>query len=497
MTGAEFPELAGRTGRFSYGAPRSVSVAADGSAVVFLRSLGPQDAVDALWVFDVTSGTERLIADPKTLASPDIPTDLPSDERLLRERRRLSVSGIGSFATDRNARIAVFTLDGRLFRAELRGSGAVTEVGVPGPVIDPRLDPTGTRIAGVVSGRLHVFDRSAATEIAGENGVTWGLAEFVAAEEFGRFRGYWWAPNGQSLLAARVDDRGMPCWHLQAPAEPEQSSYTVAYPRAGGPNADVTLHLLHLGGMRTEVQWDNTKYPYLVAAEWSGPSPLVMVLSRSQKEGLVLSVDPSTGTATPQVALTDPFWVEPIDGTPLRVSDGRLVVGRDVAAAGWEARCLCVGDAPLTPPSLYVHRLVGEIPPASGSAGPPDLLIEASEGAPDEQHLYRIPSVPGDVPPQRLTTESGRHVGAAGGGVLVIGSQSLDHAGTRWYVQCGTRGIGELRSMAADPPYAPRPVLSRVTDRGCLPRCSIPAATSPATSCPFSSMCTEVLASNM
>ena len=37
--------------------------------------------------------------------------------------------------------------------------------------------------------------------------VHWGLAEFIAAEEMDRHRGYWWAPDGERLLACRVDER--------------------------------------------------------------------------------------------------------------------------------------------------------------------------------------------------------------------------------------------------------------------------------------------------
>ena len=63
----EYPELAARTRRFSCGAPRAVGVASDGSRVVFLRSAGPEDPADRLYVFDVATGAERLVADPAAL----------------------------------------------------------------------------------------------------------------------------------------------------------------------------------------------------------------------------------------------------------------------------------------------------------------------------------------------------------------------------------------------------------------------------------------------
>lgn len=67
----DFPELAARTRRFSHGAPRAVTVADDGSRVVFLRSAGPEDPADGLWLLDVASGEERLVADPAVLLGAD------------------------------------------------------------------------------------------------------------------------------------------------------------------------------------------------------------------------------------------------------------------------------------------------------------------------------------------------------------------------------------------------------------------------------------------
>ncbi|WP_146058712.1 DPP IV N-terminal domain-containing protein, partial [Streptomyces sp. FM008] len=36
--------------------------------------------------------------------------------------------------------------------------------------------------------------------------VTYGLAEFAAAEEMDRSRGFWWAPDSSALLVERADD---------------------------------------------------------------------------------------------------------------------------------------------------------------------------------------------------------------------------------------------------------------------------------------------------
>ena len=64
-------------------------------------------------------------------------------------------------------------------------------------------------------------------------GVSYGLADFVAAEEMGRMRGYWWSPDGDALLVARVDDSPVQRWHIADPEHPERPPTVVAYPAAG------------------------------------------------------------------------------------------------------------------------------------------------------------------------------------------------------------------------------------------------------------------------
>ena len=295
--------------------------------------------------------------------------------------------------------------------------------------------------------------------LAGEEGVTWGLAEFVAAEEFHRYRGYWWAPDGRTILAARVDEARVPRWQLHDPAAPNMAPTSVAYPHAGASNAEVTLHVLDLDGGWVDVHWDRETYPYLVAVSWSDTGgPLIAVLRRLQQHGLVLAVDARTGETQVHAELADPRWVEPISGTPAYLPDGRVLVGGELAHEGFDARCLFADGSLLTPPNLYVRRVCGR--------SRNDLIVEGGDGEPSEQHVYRVPLRPsGTAEARRVTLNAGWHTAAVGGETMVIAAQSLEHGGGRFTVYRSGVAAGSLVSHAAQPPYAPRPVLERVTDR--------------------------------
>src|ERR1700722_17299100 len=196
-----FPRQQARTRRFTLGAPRTFSVAPDGSRVLFLRSSGPEDPVTALWVYDVAAQAERLVAG----GTPTV--ELTTEERARRERTRETADGIVTYATDHAHETGVFVAGGQLWHAAV-ASGRATVLPVAQPVFDPRIDPTGRRVAYCHGSTLRVIgvDGTGDAVVAAEadDSVTWGQAEFVAAEEMGRTRGYWGAPDGDPLLAHRA-----------------------------------------------------------------------------------------------------------------------------------------------------------------------------------------------------------------------------------------------------------------------------------------------------
>src|ERR1700722_19104250 len=133
---------------------------------------------------------------------------------------------VDAYATDQDARIAVFALSGALFVIDLI-TGAVRELDVPTPVFDPRPDPTGTQVAFVHGRALYTvrLDGEELIKLAGEDAeaISWGVAEFVAAEEMSRESGYWWCPDGQAVLVTRVDESPVQEIWITEAAEPTAS----------------------------------------------------------------------------------------------------------------------------------------------------------------------------------------------------------------------------------------------------------------------------------
>ncbi|WP_327392857.1 MULTISPECIES: prolyl oligopeptidase family serine peptidase [unclassified Streptomyces] len=438
-----FPQQHARTHRFTLGAPRSFTVAPDGTRVAFLRSRGGTDLAHLLWVRDVAEGTERIAADPRALLG-GAEEELSPEERARRERSREGTAGVVGYATDSSVEMAAFALSGRLFTAELR-AGTARELATPTPVVDPRPAPDGRHIAYVSGGTLRVIAASddgsggsdrALTE-SGPDTVTWGLAEFIAAEEMSRTRGFWWSPDSDRLLVARVDDAPVARWWIADPAHPESEPARVAYPAAGTGNAEVTLHFVGLDGSRTEVSWDRERYPYLARVHWSsyGP-PLLLVQSRDQREAAYLTVDTGSGATSVTLTEKDPIWLELFGGVPAWAPDGSLVRMTDGEGAvgestpdGEGARVLMAGARRLTSSGLHVRAVL--------DIGDEDVLFSASEGetsgrvAPGDVGVYQVPLAGGE--PVRLATEEGPHVASAarGGGTLVLSSATLERPGSR------------------------------------------------------------------
>ena len=352
--------------------------------------------------------------------------------------------------------MAVFALSGRVYAVGLTGQDASPqEVPTHTPALDPRPDPTGRRLAYVCDGALRVTELSGTgpdqvlADPDGAAGVTFGLAEFIAAEEMDRHRGYWWSPDGSALLVARVDETPVTRWHIADPANPERAPAVVAYPAAGTPNADVSLLLVRLDGTSVPVDTDRAAFGYLVTASWEGQHPpLVVVQSRDQRTMRLLAVDAGTGRARVLREDTDPRWLDIVVGVPAWTRDGRIVWTRDaddtrrlvIAAPGEDG-------VPVTPPGLQVRAVTG----VDG-----DTVLFQASAEPTEIGLWAY----GPDGLSQVSEGAGVYSGVRAGGTTIVAGRGLDDDGVTVRVYRDAQPVAALASRAERPALpAPHPDL--------------------------------------
>ena len=451
MTELSFPRAHARSRRFTLGRPRSFVVAPDASRVLFLRSDAGDDPVHHLWSLDPATGEETRVVDAGALGVDD--ADLPAAERARRERAREAGGGIVGYATDRDVTMAVFTLGGAAWRVDL-STGRVRGLEVDGAPYDVRPAPDGSRVAAVVDGVLHVGEGDRLRPLVGEEGVSWGVADFVAAEEMRRLRGYWWSPDGDELLACRVDESAVVTLTIADPANPMEPAVAHRYPLAGTANPESTLWRVDARtGERTEVTWDRDEFPYLAVVRWGpGRPPLLLVQARDQRTVQTLAVE-GTGTRVVRTD-TDPDWIDLVPGSPAWAGD-RLATVVDLADHGdGGSRALVVDDQVLTPAGMQVRSLV-HVDDATA-------WLTASLDDPTQVHVVRVDLAAGTT--EVVTERPGIHGITPGGSVRVQTHTDLDQPVRATVV--GPDGQHEVAGRSLDAGITPSVELLELGERG-------------------------------
>jgi dipeptidyl-peptidase-4 len=455
--------LSARTLNFSLGLPRELVVSPDGERIVFVRSESGTTRELGLWVCDLPSGTERRVCDPVELLA-ESEEALTGEERARRERARVLTAGITAFSTNDAVTTAVFALSSRLFVVDLVGDAPVREMRTQVAVVDPRLDPTGRRVAFAGDRGLHVIDLAGGASrllIGPDSGdpdeVAWGLAEFVAAEELDRCHGFWWAPDGEWLLVERYDETPVPVWYICDPAHPELPPRATRYPQCGTSNALVSLAVVPVDGgapvpvdWRSDVELDGKVFEYLAHAVWTGAHPVITVLTRDQRMMQYRDLDPATGRTTVREEVSDEAWVELLPGTPMLVPDGRLVTSADVA----DTRRLYLDGEAFTPPDVLLDEVFAVGADAAIAAVIPGLGARA---------LARL-GFDGTV--EMLSDPTGYATGSASSGGVVVTQRTLEESEVVTTARLGDGQTTVVASHAERPPLIPRAQTFRAEDTG-------------------------------
>jgi dipeptidyl-peptidase-4 len=350
-----FPRQSAATRNFQLGAPRSFQINEAGSQVLFLRSDSGRDSVNSLWIYEVANRVETKFADPRVLLADD--AGVPAAERARRERMRETTSGITSYSTDDSGITVAFALSGQLFVGDT-STAELKNLNVEGPVIDPRLSPDGNFVAWSNGKDLLIANASGnkvrnLTNEAAEN-TAWGLADFIASEEFGRMHGYWWSPDSDSLIVESVSDSEVQTWWISDPATPAKTPQEIRYPAAGTKNAKLGLEKISITGERVAIRWDNDSFEYLISVSWQKDcNALITVADRAQQQFVTYEVTAAGLVNVHEV--TDHEFVEVIPGQP-RWHENQIVSVIDNRHT--DTRELQIAGKALTPGGLQVMSIV-------------------------------------------------------------------------------------------------------------------------------------------
>lgn len=282
---------------------RSVQWTEDGKMVGYLRPSQENRDVLELWVYDVHKGKSRLLVRGEDLVeAKDVEL---SDEQIQElERKRITQRGITSYIWSPDGASILFPLGGDLYIYDVQGATAQKlETGIEGAPLDPRFSPDGKRISFVSGGEVWAVAVAGGvprrlTKGASET-VHHGLAEFVAQEEMGRYRGYWWSPDSTRMAFLEVDETDVEVWKRASYDADEPTVAEQRYPGAGRTNARVRAGLVELATGWTLWIDLGEDAEYIPRVEWGpeGRFLTIQVQTRDQKTLRLMSVNPATARA--------------------------------------------------------------------------------------------------------------------------------------------------------------------------------------------------------
>ncbi|WZO97356.1 DPP IV N-terminal domain-containing protein [Isosphaeraceae bacterium EP7] len=398
--------------------PDSFGFTPDGKSLTYLKPEGASLA-KVLWKVDLAGGKPRVIA--RAPGEGVSERTVSPEEALRRERQRQTATGLAQVVRASAADATLIPINGDLYLQ--RGEGELTRLtSTPSPELDPKLDAAATRVAFVREGDLYVLDLATLAETRlttrAADGLTHGLAEFIAQEELDRFSGYWWSPDGKTIAYQETDERHIPPYPIVHQGGTEVSVETHRYPFPGKANARVKLGIVGAGGGST--RWLELVVPtedfYLARVTWESPlSLLVQTLSRDQKQTILARHRLDDGSRQVLIEERAEHWINLHDDLRIVEGTGELLWSTERSGFrhlelrdknGKLVRTLTEGDWAVDPTATHAgSRGVVALDSARREA-----WFQGNRESPLESHLYRVSLDGGPV--ECMTNDAGTHAAA-------------------------------------------------------------------------------------
>jgi dipeptidyl-peptidase 4 len=385
-------------------APKAFDFAPDGKTLYYLDSPS-RSLYQQLWSHDLTANTRQTLTPPYFGLQPDDP--LSRYEELRRERLRQRDFGVTDYEVGQSAsgRVILMRIAGRLYLRH--GDEPIRELTQFAGVQDARLSPDGNQLALVLDGDLYVADNQGnnlrrLTHDAAD-GLTNGLAGYIAEESLGRHDGFWWSRDGRFIAYTQVDTRHIPPYYI--PHQGLDGSLLETdvrrYPFPGAALEKLRLGVVAADGGET-VWCDLSDYAelYITKVSWGNEQVAAEILTRDHRKLTLYTFDPATGTATKLIEDSGEPWLNH-DGCTRFLKSGEILWASEQSGyrhlylyRDGQRRALTSGD-------WLITDLAG-LDEANRT-----VYFRATKDGVTERHLYSVSLDGGEV--RRITTEAGWH----------------------------------------------------------------------------------------
>lgn len=330
------------------------SIKFHGPSVTYLAPDAGGSLSRNLWATDLTTGKTRALFQSGDLGREE---DFSPEEKLRRERTRMMATGVTSYAWASKADRMLVPIGGALYVLDdpLRAGGAdprkIAETGrrdgdggfdalpAGAPLLDAKISEDGSTVAFVAGNEVYVVaaaegehkPRRLTSGARGVDGMTNGVADYLAQEELERADGFWLSPGGGLVAYESVDESHIPSYRITHQGEDKglsptleegmstrdvQDASKVTYEEhrfcfAGASNPIVKFGVVDTAatGNRETLWFDLSIFGddfYLAKVEWlprgnkdaDSNRLVVQLLDRRQKNLALVMLDCGTGGAT-------------------------------------------------------------------------------------------------------------------------------------------------------------------------------------------------------
>ncbi|MEC8618755.1 MAG: prolyl oligopeptidase family serine peptidase [Pseudomonadota bacterium] len=295
-----------------------------GRYVSYLKGSETAPTTLDLWCFDREQKVHTPVAMAQQLdaQADENVTELSDAERAERERKRQFTFGITHYQWVGKLRSLALYADGQAYIKQDIDDEAMIQI-TPGEERHSGFNPSpsGGLISYVRGGNLFYQDiQKAGSEVQVSHDanecVSYGLPDFLAAEEMHRFAGAWWSECERYLIYCRNDDAPVRVSHRIEIDGNGSRTIAQRYPFAGEANPDVSLHLHDTLSGHSQKIWQNgsaTHDTYLARVLPIADGLCLLTQDRLQQRLVLSAYEFTTGNWQELYRETSATWINLTD----------------------------------------------------------------------------------------------------------------------------------------------------------------------------------------